>query len=643
MRVQVEPSELLLVPGQTTTLQVIVYNPSQVIEGYRAELVGLDSPVPMRAEPELLSLFPDSEGEIELTFEPPADFPAGEYEAALEVRATTVGDQVVTIPVRTQVDAVATATLAIEPQSVTGGRSGRLGLVAENHGNVPVTLDLRGEDPEAAVDFDFAHPELEVLPGRRRTSHVRVRARRPFLGTPIARILNVRAAVRADVATAERIHPLETVGSFVQKPLVPRALLTLLAILLALGLWGAVLYSGINEAATEVASEVNGAGTSSIVGTVTDGSNGIGGVAIEAAGESGAASATTLTAGQVGAFTLKGLVGGETYVLTFTADGFSPLTYEVPVPDGNGAVVSTGTIVLGRGASGVSGTVTDADGEPLGEVSVTVTKAGASEATARAVTANGGTVGFYSISGLGAGDYTVTFERFGFTSAVRELTLEPGASAELPAELAAEATASIEGSVSADVLRVIPCGAGECPLSGATVTASSEAGDRSATTLSSPQEQAGRYSLTNLPAGTYTVTFAREGYESQVIEVELGVGQQLSASVQLRGRPGSVSGSATGCTKVEARKRDLSRVDGNPTTQPGADGSYTLAELRTPGEYRLLFSGPQLKTVDVNLGPGEARPINVSCEKPPPPPTTSTTTSSENPEGEGAETPIPLG
>ncbi|HEY3238940.1 MAG TPA: hypothetical protein VGL92_05200, partial [Acidimicrobiia bacterium] len=57
--------------------------------------------------------------------------------------------------------------------------------------------------------------------------------------------------------------------------------------------------------------------------------------------------------------------------------------------------------------------------------------------------------------------------------------------------------------------------------------------------------------------------------------------------------------------------------------------SYALGDLVTPGDYRLVFRGPQLRTVDVSLGPGEKREVNASCAAATTTSTaTSTTTSS---------------
>jgi hypothetical protein len=127
------------------------------------------------------------------------------------------------------------------------------------------------------------------------------------------------------------------------------------------------------------------------------------------------------------------------------------------------------------------------------------------------------------------------------------------------------------------------------------------------------------------------------------------VGQPITVNAALSGLPGTVSGTAVGCTGVDARKRDLSELDPRRQAVPSEDGSYILGDLPTPGEYRLVFKGPQLRTVDVTLGPGDKQAVNASCAAattttatttsttttttaPPPTTTSSTTTTTTNQE-----------
>jgi hypothetical protein len=171
-------------------------------------------------------------------------------------------------------------------------------------------------------------------------------------------------------------------------------------------------------------------------------------------------------------------------------------------------------------------------------------------------------------------------------------------------------------------------------LAGVTVTAVAGDVKASAITASTPAADVGRYTVADLPTGDYTVSFAKEGFVTQTLHVTLGVGQPVTVNVPMQGEPGTVSGTASSCTVAEARRRDLSDLDPRRQAVPAEDGTYALSDLPTPGEYRLVFRGPLLRTVDVTLGPGEKRAVNGSCAAAtttttvPPSTTSSSTTSS---------------
>ena len=626
MRVRISPDRLEVTPGVPAVFEVTVFNTGEIIEGFRVSLGILDQPVALLSSPSELSLFPASEGTATVTITLRRDFPAGEHTVPVQVTGTTDSFATAAVPLTLLVAPVYDAGLHLEPQSVTAGRKARFTVVAENRGNVPLQMSLSAIDAEKALRCKFAADEVTVPPGRRVRAAMLARGKRPLLGAPAPRILTVRSV-------AAPAPPAETLGTFIQKPWIPRAMLTLLAILLALGLWGTVLFRGVNKAADQVAAEVKPTGASVIVGRVTDGRAALGGATVVAKGKDGEATTTTLASGDVGAFTLSGLKSPDTYLVTVTMEGFATQTALVPVTE-DGAVIQVGVLALGRGSGSVTGTVTGEGTGPLGGVQVTVTKDG--DPVARSVTDSEGSVGFYSLGGLvPPGPYMVTFERAGFVSRSAEVSVEADTPSPLDAALVRAATSSITGLVSASPVRVPPCEPGQCPLAGVTVTAVAGDVKVAAVTVSTPAEEVGRYTLPDLPAGDYTVSYSKEGFVAQTLHVTLGVGQPVTVNVPLQGQPGSISGTASACTSAEARRRDLSDLDPRRQAAPAEDGSFSLGDLPTPGEYRLVFRGPVLRTIDVTLEAGEKRTVNASCAAPTTtttvPPTTTTSSSTSSP------------
>lgn len=142
-------------------------------------------------------------------------------------------------------------------------------------------------------------------------------------------------------------------------------------------------------------------GVGTVTGRVVDASGaGLGGVRVTAGGSGTAATTTTLTAGDVGAYTLAGLAPGE-LTLTFAKDGYEPATVAVAAGQAAADTTTLHTAVgavagrVLRGGAGVAGmTVQATDGLEV-RSSTTVQTGGAGP-------------GAYRVDGLRAGRWTVS-------------------------------------------------------------------------------------------------------------------------------------------------------------------------------------------------------------------------------------------
>jgi len=144
---------------------------------------------------------------------------------------------------------------------------------------------------------------------------------------------------------------------------------------------------------------VDGAG--SVTGRVLgpDG-KGVGGAAVTVSGGAAPLVVTTLTSGDVGAFTVSGLATPGAYTLAVAADGLAPASVPVDL-DATGLVTDL-EVRLGAATGTVRGTVTDAAGDAVAGARVVLTD-GLTEREA-VTTDSGG----YVFPGLGPGTYTVT-------------------------------------------------------------------------------------------------------------------------------------------------------------------------------------------------------------------------------------------
>ncbi|HSL56672.1 MAG TPA: carboxypeptidase-like regulatory domain-containing protein [Acidimicrobiales bacterium] len=159
---------------------------------------------------------------------------------------------------------------------------------------------------------------------------------------------------------------------------------------------------GPGEQRTGVNLELIG-GSGTVSGLVTDGDGTpLGGVEVSVTGGEVAASTTTLTAGDVGAYVVSGLPTPGIYILTFSLEGYERVTIAV---DFVGAGSQTGIdAVLQQQLGAIEGTVT-VDGAPTAGVAVSVTDG---EVVRETITADSPT-GRFRFNGLPAGSYAVTF------------------------------------------------------------------------------------------------------------------------------------------------------------------------------------------------------------------------------------------
>ncbi len=299
-------------------------------------------------------------------------------------------------------------------------------------------------------------------------------------------------------------------------------------------------------------------GVSAITGTVTGRDalgrlGGLGGVTVTATGTVGGVhvtrSATTVTTGPVGAYTLPDLPNPGSYTVTVTADGYASQTRTVDLAAGASSAVVD--LSLSQAAGVVVGTVTgtDAAGRGLGGlVGVGLTLSG-TQATFKTMSTSS-PAGGYQFTGVPPGTYVLTGSQFGReTSSVTvvvvaaqtiraNLNLATGSQNELPT------TSHIRGQVvDARTQGKIDCDRAvedhpNCQLT-ATVTAVTDTSGNTTktstlTTTVPPGEEYVLPSLSDtahhgIAPGLYTVTLSAPGYENNSVLVQVPQGQTVEA------------------------------------------------------------------------------------------------------------------
>jgi hypothetical protein len=161
-------------------------------------------------------------------------------------------------------------------------------------------------------------------------------------------------------------------------------------------------------------------GTGSVSGTVKDtAGKGLGDVTVTVTGSATPITTKTLTAGDIGAYSLSGLVTPGRYTITFALEGYAPVTKAVTLDDSG--VADGVDVTLGRSTGSIAGTITSG-GKALAGAAITVGDGKVDRATTSADQPPGG----YRLDGLPAGSYTVTVELAGYKKRTVLVTVTAG-------------------------------------------------------------------------------------------------------------------------------------------------------------------------------------------------------------------------
>lgn len=166
---------------------------------------------------------------------------------------------------------------------------------------------------------------------------------------------------------------------------------------------------------------VGGAGQ--LTGTIKSSSGaGLGGVAVRIDGGGAAASTTSLTGSSAGTYIISGLAAPGQYTATFTMEGYR--TVSIPVTLTAEKPSATENVTMTSDRATLKGRVLTAGGTGVNGVTVLVTNGLAIRETISAAGASG--AGSWSMTGLPAGDYTITAVRAGVVRATTVVEVKAG-------------------------------------------------------------------------------------------------------------------------------------------------------------------------------------------------------------------------
>ncbi len=620
-RVDLAPDRLDAVPGEPATFTLEVFNPSEIIEGYRVILRGLP-PEAVTAVPEHLNLFPGETGTMTFTLVLPPTFAAGSHAIGVEVETGTAPVERWTGVLNLEVAAVPGAALRADPAALTGGRQVETSAILSNLGNDEREFVLTGADPEHATLVDVSPARVRLGPGAESRSRVSIRAGRNLVGSPILRLVTVTAF---DGTVA-----LEAPVSYTQKPLIPRTLLTALAVLALLALWAGILLFGLGQivqANRPETEEVAAPATGTVSGRVAAAdSRLLAGISVEAFADSDVtapvAAASTAADGR---YTITGLPAGA-YFVRFSSDGRTDHWYDgAPTPVGARRIelVPTGIEVYGvdlggdsRGVNAildqegaVAGRAADATGRGLTGIAVTASLANAEDPEAPPLRRRVFEFPLFRLGGLPSPALLeVAVSKVGFADTVRRVPLFAGEDAELGEIVLDAGSGAIAGAVTD--------AAGQ-PLAGVDVVISDGLTEATVET-----DATGAFAIDGLHAPrSYKLTFAEPAYETQTALVDVALDAPTDdVVVVLAGSSGTIFGSvwggdgAVGDVTVTIAGGDT-MVATTTGTEKENLGEFLVTGLPTPNVYTVTFEKDGLKptVVIVEMEPGDP-PVEVVVE-----------------------------
>ncbi|MFE0648574.1 peptidoglycan-binding protein [Streptomyces sp. NPDC059534] len=167
MWTSLDPADLTVEPGARTSARLRVRNTGDTVEEYRLSLVGKPSGW-SRVEPDVLRLYPGSEGTAEISFAPPrsSDVEAGPlaYGVRVDPRENSGARDVV--EGRLTVTPFTETRAEVLPPALFGRFRGRARIAVDNLGNTPLTASLVVRDEANRLTFDVRPNAVQIAPGR---------------------------------------------------------------------------------------------------------------------------------------------------------------------------------------------------------------------------------------------------------------------------------------------------------------------------------------------------------------------------------------------------------------------------------------------------------------------------------------------
>jgi hypothetical protein len=241
------PATIRTDPGEETSFEISVRNTGTIVDEFSFEIRG--DPAPWASvEPAVLRLFPGAEGMVTVRFRPPKSPTTRAGLTPFGVKVISKEDPEGTIVEEgtLEVGAFSENTVELIPRTSRGRLGASHDVYIDNRGNQRIGTTIDAVDPDENLEFRINPPSTAVDPGGATRVKVRAKPKKRFLrGPPKTHPFKVIVQPEGDQA-------LQSDGTMLQEPLLPRWLIPALLALAALVLiWFLLLKPTVESAAEE--------------------------------------------------------------------------------------------------------------------------------------------------------------------------------------------------------------------------------------------------------------------------------------------------------------------------------------------------------------------------------------------------------
>ncbi|HVB05950.1 MAG TPA: hypothetical protein VNF07_06880 [Acidimicrobiales bacterium] len=235
---------LEITPGRSVETTLTVHNTGTIVEQFTVAVLG-EAAGWAGVEPAAISLFPNTQQDVTVTFEAPREWHIPPGSVPFGVKVVPANDPEGSVVEEGTLELAPFQDINAEliPAVATAKRKGKLGMAIDSKSNVPVPVALRGRDPSDTLVINIKPRQLVLQPGTTSFAKLTIVPRKRYLRGP-----EKQARFKVGVEPEDG-EPILLDATLLQKAMLPKGSFAGLALLAALAGWFLVIRPTVKNAA----------------------------------------------------------------------------------------------------------------------------------------------------------------------------------------------------------------------------------------------------------------------------------------------------------------------------------------------------------------------------------------------------------